>query len=51
MLYRLSMRAYAVLGDRAAIARLYQACKAALETGLGLSPSLETEVLFRELTV
>jgi len=51
VLYQLSMRAYAVLGDRAAIARLYQTCKAALEVGLGLSPSLETEVLFRELTI
>jgi DNA-binding SARP family transcriptional activator len=45
------MRAYAVLGDRVSIARLYQACKAALSSGLGLSPSLETEKLFRELTI
>jgi len=50
ILYQLSMRAYAVLGDRVSIARLYQSCKAALSAGLGLSPSLETELLFRELT-
>jgi two-component SAPR family response regulator len=50
-LYQLSMRAYSAMGDRASIARLYQACKAALWTGLGLSPSLETETLFRELTI
>lgn len=51
VLYQLSMRAYAALGDRAAIARLYQVCKTALAAGLGLSPSSETEALFRELTV
>jgi ATP/maltotriose-dependent transcriptional regulator MalT/two-component SAPR family response regulator len=51
MLYQLSMRANAAMGDRAAIARLYQACKVALYAGLGLSPSLETETLFRELTI
>ncbi len=51
VLYQLSMRVYAALGDRAAIARIYQACKAALGAGLGLLPSLETETLFRELTM
>jgi ATP/maltotriose-dependent transcriptional regulator MalT len=51
ILYQLSMRAYAVLGDRAAIARLYQACKAALASDLSLSPSSETEALFQELTI
>jgi LuxR family transcriptional regulator, maltose regulon positive regulatory protein len=50
VLYQLSMRAYAVLGDRASIARLYQACKSALASDLSLSPSFETETLFRELT-
>ena len=49
-IYRLEMRAYAILGDRAAIVRQYQACKAALEEGLGLSPSQETEALYRDLT-
>lgn len=47
---RLEMRAYAILGDRAALVRRYQACKAALEDGLGLSPSQETETLYRDLT-
>lgn len=51
ILYQLSMRVYAILGDRVSIARLYQACKAALSSGLGLAPSLETEKLFRELTI
>jgi len=51
VLYQLAMRANAALGDRASIARLYQTCKTALETALGLSPSLETETLFRELTI
>jgi DNA-binding SARP family transcriptional activator len=51
VLYQLSMRAYSAMGDRASVARLYQVCKVALEAGLGLSPSLETETLFRELTI
>jgi len=51
VLYQLSMRAYGVLGDRASIARLYQACKSALASDLSLSPSSETETLFQELTV
>jgi ATP/maltotriose-dependent transcriptional regulator MalT/two-component SAPR family response regulator len=49
-LYQISMRAYAVLGDRAAVARLYQACRSALASDLSLLPSSETEVLFQELT-
>jgi two-component SAPR family response regulator len=49
-IYRLEMRAYAALGDRAAIVRCYQVCKAALEHGLGLALSQETEALYRELT-
>jgi two-component SAPR family response regulator len=51
VLYQLAMQANAALGDRASIARLYQACKTALEAELGLAPSLETETLFRELTI
>ena len=51
ILYQISMRVYAVLGDRASIARLYQACKSALASDLSLSPSSETETLFRELTI
>jgi len=44
------MRAYAVLGDRASVVRRYQASKVALEEGLGISPSQETEALYRDLT-
>jgi two-component SAPR family response regulator len=51
VLYQISMRAYAAIGDRVAIARLYQTCKTALDAGLRLSPSAETELLFRELMV
>ena len=50
MLYQVEMRAYAALGDRASIARLYQASKVALEEDLGISPSQELEALYRELT-
>jgi LuxR family maltose regulon positive regulatory protein len=50
VIYQLEMRAFAALGDRASIARRYQACKAALEDGLGLSPSEETKLIYRELT-
>ena len=51
VIYQLEMRAYAALGDRASIARQYQACKIALGEGLGLLPSPETENIYRELTV
>ena len=49
-IYQVEMRAYAVLGDRASIVRRYQASKVALEEGLGISPSQETETLYRDLT-
>ncbi len=49
-IYQLQMRAYAALGDRVAVARCYQACKAALKDGLGIPPSRETETLYRDLT-
>jgi two-component SAPR family response regulator len=51
VVYQLEMLVYAALGDRASIARQYQACKIALGEGLGLLPSPETENLYRELTV
>ena len=50
VIYQLEMRAYAALGDRAAIARRYQACKVAMKEGLGLAPSRETELIYRDLT-
>jgi two-component SAPR family response regulator len=50
VIYQMEMRAYAALGDRAAVARRYQACKKALKEGLGLAPSNETELIYRELS-
>ena len=50
VIYQLQMRAYAALGDRALVVRCYQACKMALEEGLGISPSVETQTLFQDLT-
>jgi DNA-binding SARP family transcriptional activator len=44
------MRAYAALGDRPSVVRMYQACKSALEEGLGLLPSQEMKTLYRDLT-
>jgi DNA-binding SARP family transcriptional activator len=51
VIYQMEMRAYAAMGDRAAVARRYQACKKALKDGLGLTPSGETELIYRELTL
>ncbi|RPI91422.1 MAG: hypothetical protein EHM40_15770 [Chloroflexi bacterium] len=51
VIYQLEMRAYAALGDRASIVRRYQACKASLKQSLGISPSQETETIYRELTL
>ncbi len=47
--YRQAMSIYAAMGDRAAISRLYQACKEALKSELDVPPSPETEVLYRSL--
>lgn len=47
--YRLNMRAYAILGDRAAIARQFQICRDIFEDELGVKPSKETELLYRQL--
>jgi two-component SAPR family response regulator len=49
LIYQFEMRAYAALGDRTAIVRRYQACKAALKEGLGIAPSPETETLYQDL--
>ncbi len=49
VIYQIEMRAYAVLGDRSAIARRYQACRAAMDE-LGIPVSSETEQIYRELT-
>jgi len=50
VIYQVEMRVYAALGDRAAIARRYQACRTALAEGLHISPAEETERIYRELT-
>jgi DNA-binding SARP family transcriptional activator len=47
--HRLSMRAHAALGDRAAVARQYQSCRKALSEDLDTSPSPETEELYHRL--
>jgi two-component SAPR family response regulator len=49
-IYRLEMRTYATLGDRASVVRCYQACKEAVKEGLGIPLSQETEELYRDLT-
>jgi LuxR family transcriptional regulator, maltose regulon positive regulatory protein len=48
-IYRLSMRAHAVLGDQAAIARTFQTCRAILYDELGVEPSLGTKKLYEQL--
>jgi LuxR family maltose regulon positive regulatory protein len=48
-IYQIEMRAYAVLGDRSAIARCYQVYKDAMRD-LGIPISGETDRLYRELT-
>jgi DNA-binding SARP family transcriptional activator len=48
--YRLSMHAYAGLGNRAGIVRQYERCVQNLEQGLGVSPSPQTKDLYRSLT-
>jgi LuxR family transcriptional regulator, maltose regulon positive regulatory protein len=49
LIYQFEMKAYAALGDRAAIVRSYQACKTSLMEGLGIAPSPETEMLYQDL--
>ena len=49
-IYQIEMRAYAALGDRSAVARRYQACRAAMDD-LGIPLSEETELLYREYTI
>ena len=47
--YQLMMRAYGLLGDRAAVARVYKTCSKILNTDLGIKPSRETEKLYQYL--
>lgn len=50
-IYEIEMRAYAAQGDRATVARRYQEYKSLLESEMGLSPSEEIQLLFKELTL
>ncbi|HEB65228.1 MAG TPA: hypothetical protein ENJ02_06785, partial [Chloroflexi bacterium] len=47
--HRAAMRAYAQLGQRAAVQAQYQRCQEALARELGVSPSTETATQFRAL--
>lgn len=47
--YRLMMQVHHRRGDRAAVIQTYEMCKAALRKHLSLSPSPETEALYRTL--
>ncbi len=47
--YRRLMRVLAAAGDRAEAVRAYNQCRDLLQKELGVSPSTETEALFREI--
>ena len=47
--HRFAMRIYDRLGDHIAVTRQYQACKNCLQAELGVTPSPETEALYRRL--
>jgi two-component SAPR family response regulator len=47
--YRDLMRYYAFLGNKGMVARTYEKCRESLENGLDLSPSPETDALYRKL--
>jgi DNA-binding SARP family transcriptional activator len=47
--HRLAMRAYAAMGNRAAIARQFERCRHALLNEANASPSSQTEALFEAL--
>jgi len=47
--YRVGMKAFAELGDRASISRYYDKCCAALKKELDIEPATETVLLYKEL--
>ncbi len=49
-LYRVLMRVYARLGDKASVAHVYKRCEDAFRNDLAMQPSRETQDLYRELT-
>ncbi len=50
-IHRLAMQLHARRGDRLAIIWQYQACREALRSELDVDPSMETEALYRRLSV
>ncbi len=48
--YRLTMTAYAKLGNRPQVLRTFRHCTEWLDTALGIAPSPETVAVFRKLT-
>jgi LuxR family transcriptional regulator, maltose regulon positive regulatory protein len=48
--HRLNMRAYAALGDQAAVVRQFRACSDIFQEELGVKPSKETIKLYQQLT-
>ncbi len=49
LIHQLEMRAYAAMGDRATVARIFHEYKALLADELGLEPSEEILLIYREL--
>jgi LuxR family maltose regulon positive regulatory protein len=47
--HRFAMRAYATLGDRAAVVRQFESCQTSLFTEINIPPSEETRQLFEIL--
>jgi len=47
--YRIGMKAFSALGDRASLARLFDKCCAALKNEFGLEPATETAMLYKDL--
>jgi DNA-binding SARP family transcriptional activator len=47
--YRLGLRIYAAMGNRAAMVRFYQRCVDVLEKEINSPPSAQTQALYQEL--
>jgi len=47
--YRMAMRVYAAMGNRAAVVRQYEQCNQALQEGIGIPPSEQTRTLYEVL--
>ncbi|MCC6499100.1 MAG: tetratricopeptide repeat protein [Anaerolineales bacterium] len=51
LIYQVEMRAYAAMGDRASVVRRFLEYKSLLADELGLMPSEEIELIYKELTL